>query len=104
MPGPQSIKNTYMCTSTHFCGGFKTGLSQATFYRHTPYHDSTQPSFSPSFQNFLDNSAGNSQSGQDKSQGNTDGLEAEFPTSPQVLDSSIQDSHSESTTGVNLPF
>ena len=48
--------------------------------------------------------ATNRQSGQDKSQGNTDGLEAEFPTSSQVLDSSIQDSHSESTAGVNLPF
>lgn len=85
MPGPRS-SNTYTCTCTHFCGGYKTGLSRATYYRHSPYRDAAQPqatsSFSTSFQNFLDNSASNSGSGsgilgigQDESQGNTDDLE-----------------------------
>lgn len=88
MPGPRS-SNTYTCTCTHFCGGYKPGLSRATYYRHSPYrdHDAAQPqatsSFSASFQNFLDKSAGNSNGsgsgilgiGQDESQGNTDGFE-----------------------------
>jgi hypothetical protein len=67
MPGPQSTKS-YTCTCTHFCGGYKTGLSRATYYRHAPYRDPPQPSstFSSSFQNFLDNSAGNSCLGQEE--------------------------------------
>jgi hypothetical protein len=97
MPGPRSSKNTYTCTCTHFCGGHKTGLSRATFYRHAPYRDASQPtsSFSLSFQNFLGNSAGNT--GQEESQGNTDNLEAEF------LDSDTADLDSE-IAGVSFPF
>jgi hypothetical protein len=48
--------NTYTCTCTRFCKGYKTGLSHATFYRHAPYHDAPQPGFSASFQAFLHNS------------------------------------------------
>lgn len=131
MPGPRSTgSNTYTCTCVHFCGGYKTGLSRATYYRHSPYRDASaapsQPSFSTSFQNFLDNSAGDSgpisgsgQSGQsgvghrdwqpeEESQGNTDGLEVpvEFPTSPgsqapHVIDGFTQ--NFKETSGVN-PF
>jgi hypothetical protein len=109
MPGLQSGKNTYTCTCTQFCGGYKTGLSRATFYRHSPYRDASaaQPSsFSSSFQNFLDNSAGNSGSGlgQEESQGNIDNLEAGFSTQsttpPHVLDASTQ--NFEEAAGVNF--
>ena len=55
MPGSRS-SNTYTCTCNHFCGGYKTGLSWATFYRHAPYRDAAQPNFSSSFQDFLDKS------------------------------------------------
>jgi hypothetical protein len=51
MPGPNS-GNTYTCTCTRFCKGYKTGLSRATFYRHAPYRP---PEFSASFQAFLHN-------------------------------------------------
>jgi hypothetical protein len=106
--GLQSSKNTYTCTCTHFCGGYKTGLSRATFYRHSPYRDAAQPSsFSSSFQNFLDNSAGNCGSGlgQEESQGNTDNLEAGFSTQstttpPHVLDASTW--NFEEAAGVNF--
>ena len=96
MSGPPSSKNTYTCTCTHFCGGYKTGLSRATYYRHAPYRDAPQSSFSPSFQNFLDSSAGSgaanhSQTGQGESHRNTDNLGAGFPT-PQVLNSGPQNS------------
>jgi hypothetical protein len=113
MPGPRS-SDTYTCTCTHFCGGYKTGLSRATYYRHSPYRDTAQPtsSFSTSFQSFLDNSAGNSGSGQSgrglgsQLEGNTDDLEAEFPTSPgsplvgHVLDGSTR--NFEEAAGVNV--
>jgi hypothetical protein len=82
MPGSRS-SNTYTCTCTHFCGGYKTGLSRATFYRHAPYRDTAQPSFSSSFQDFLDKSAGESGQEEPQAQENTDNLGAEFPT--QVL-------------------
>ena len=112
MPGPRS-SNTYTCTCTHFCGGYKTGLSRATYYRHSSYRDTAQPtsSFSTSFQSFLDNSAGNSGLGnsesglgQEESQGNTDDLEAEFPTPPhvQVVEGSTR--NFEEAAGVNIPF
>lgn len=66
MPGPHSNTGTYTCTCTHFCGGYKSGLSRATYYRHSPYRDAAQhtSSFSTSFQIFLDNSTGDSGSGQ----------------------------------------
>jgi hypothetical protein len=132
MSGPRS-SNTYTCTCTHFRGGYKTGLSRATFYRHSPYRDAAQPtgSFSTSFQNFLDDSAGDSGSGRlglgqesqgntddfntagdsgsgrsglgQESQGNTADLEAEFPTSPHVLDGGTGIQNFE-TAGVNFPF
>jgi hypothetical protein len=78
MPGPQSSMNTYTCTCTRFCGGHKTGLSRATFYRHAPYRDASKPtsSFSLSFQNFLGNSAGNTD--QEESQGYTDNSDFEI--------------------------
>jgi hypothetical protein len=104
MPGPRS-SNTYTCTCTHFCGGYKTGLSRATYYRHSPYRDAAQPTsgFSTSFQNFLDNSAGGSGSGpgQEESQENADDMVTEFQTS-HVLDGSTQ--NFEEAAGVNLPF
>lgn len=109
MPGPRS-SNSYTCTCTHFCGGYKTGLSRATYYRHAAYRDAAQPtsSFSSSFQSFLDDSAGSSVLGQsglglDVSQGNTDDLEeGEFPTSPHSSDGSNQ--NFEETAGVNFFF
>lgn len=111
MPGPQS-SNGYTCTCTHFCGGYKTGLSRATYYRHSSYRDldAAQPSsFSTAFQSFLDESTSNSGSGrsgigQEEPQGNTDDLEAEFTTSPHasVLDGSTQ--NFEETAGVNFFF
>lgn len=117
MPGSRN-NNTYTCTCTHFCGGYKTGLSWATFYRHAPYRDAAQPSFSSSFQDFLDKSAGQSgavnhsglETGQEESQaqGNTDSLDnlgAEFPS--QVLGGITQNSGSTvdlETVGVNFPF
>jgi hypothetical protein len=94
MSGPPRRTNTYTCTCTHFCGGYKTGLSKATYYRHAPYRAAPQPSFSPSFQNFLDNSAGSgaaNQTGQEESHRNTDNLGAKSPT-PQVLGSSPENS------------
>jgi hypothetical protein len=102
MPGPRS-SNTYTCTCTHFCGGYKTGLSRATYYRHSPYRDAqpqaTTSSFSTSFQSFLDNSAGNSGSGsgilgigRDESQGNTDDLEV------------AQNFEEAASAGVNFPY
>jgi hypothetical protein len=57
MPGANSGNNTYTCTCTHFCKGYKTGLSCATFYQHAPYCDAPQPGFSASFQAFLNNSS-----------------------------------------------
>jgi hypothetical protein len=86
MSRPQSSKNTYTCTCAHFCGGYKAGLSRATYYRHAPYRDAPQPSFSPSFQNFLDNSAGSgaanhSGTGQEESHSNAGSSRAGFPTS-----------------------
>jgi hypothetical protein len=57
MPGANSGNNTYTCTCTRFCRGYKTGLSRATFYRHAPYRDAPQPGFSASFQAFLNNSS-----------------------------------------------
>lgn len=112
MPGPQS-SNTYTCTCTHFCRGYKTGLSRATFYRHAPYRAAAQPSFSSSFQDFLVKSAdpsgavNHSGTGQEESQaqGNIDNLGGEFP--PQVHGGSTQNLGSTvdlGTVGVNLPF
>jgi hypothetical protein len=116
MPGPRS-SNTYTCTCTHFCGGYKTGLSRATFYRHSPYRVAAQPpptSFSTSFQNFLDNSAGNSGSGRsclgrEEYQGNTDtsdrDSDLEFPT--QALGGTptrSQGQNFEEAAGVIFPF
>lgn len=49
MPG-----NTYTCTCTRFCKGYKTGLSRAMYYRHAPFRP---PKFSASFQNFLQDSS-----------------------------------------------
>jgi hypothetical protein len=104
MPGPRSTGNTYTCTCTHFCGGYKSGLSRATYYRHSPYRDAAQPSssFSTSFQTFLDDSAGNSGSGQsvlhqEEPQGNADDLEGEFQTSPHIQ-------NFEEAAQVNFPF
>jgi hypothetical protein len=61
MPGPNS-GNTYTCTCTRFCKGYKTGLSRATFYRHAPYRPSP-PEFSASFQAFLHAPAGGPSTG-----------------------------------------
>jgi hypothetical protein len=55
MPGP-NVPNTYTCTCTRFCKGYKTGLSRATFYRHAPYRTSP-PEYSASFQAFLHDSS-----------------------------------------------
>jgi hypothetical protein len=103
--------NTYTCTCTRFCGGYKTGLSRATFYRHSPYRDTAQPtsSFSSSFQNFLDNSVGDSGSGrsglgQEESQGDTDDLETDFPTSPQVLDGTSSTRNFEEPEAAEVSF
>ena len=111
MSGSQN-SNTYTCTCTHFCGGYKTGLSQDTFYRHAPYQDAVlgQPSYSSSFQDFLDNSAGESGAsnlsgtGQESSQaqGNADNFGAEF-----LLDGGTQNSGSTvniEATVVNFPY
>jgi hypothetical protein len=69
-------KNTYTCTCAHFCKGYKTGLSRATYYRHAPYRDSPQSStFSASFQTFLDNSAHVSGGGRDTSHASEDSEE-----------------------------
>jgi hypothetical protein len=60
MPGPNVVPNsgnTYTCTCTRFCKGYKTGLSRATFYRHAPYRPYRPPEFSASFQAFLHNSS-----------------------------------------------
>jgi hypothetical protein len=63
---------SYTCTCTHFCKGYKTGLSRATYYRHAPYrgHGTSQSgnTFSASFQTFLDNSANVSGNGRDTSE------------------------------------
>jgi hypothetical protein len=71
------------------CGGYKTGLSHATFYRHAPYRDAAQPSYSSSFQDFLDKSGG-----------------AEFPT--EALGGSTQNTGPSTvnleTVRVNFPF
>jgi hypothetical protein len=58
MPGPNvpnvpNSGNTYTCTCTRFCKGYKTGLSRATYYRHAPYRP---PEYSAAFQAFLHNS------------------------------------------------
>jgi hypothetical protein len=55
MPGPNS-GNTYTCTCTRFCKGYKTGLSRATYYRHAQFRHGP-PEFSASFQAFLQNSS-----------------------------------------------
>jgi hypothetical protein len=113
MPGPRNTGsntvNTYTCTCTHFCGGYKTGLSRATYYRHAPYRDAARAtsSFSSSFQSFLHDSAGSGVSGQlavgqEESQGNTDDLETEIPTSPHVLDASGSIHNFEETARVSF--
>jgi len=90
MPGPGSSKNTYTCTCTHFCGGYKTGLSWATFYRHAPHRNPAQPSFSAPFQNFLNDSTSHSGTGLEESQENSGvGVQA-----PQVLGNNTQNSES----------
>ena len=55
MAGPTGSGNTYTCTCTRFCKGFKTGLSRATYYRHASFRPSE---FSASFQAFLHDSTG----------------------------------------------
>jgi hypothetical protein len=63
----KTMPDTYTCTCAHFCKGYKTGLSRATYYRHAPYRSASAQSstFSSSFQTFLDNSANVSGSGRD---------------------------------------
>ena len=58
MPGPNvpNSGNSYTCTCTRFCKGYKTGLSRATFYRHAPYRRPSPAEFSASFQAFLHDS------------------------------------------------